>query len=131
PAHKGYKKLALAESSPGAAMAEVRQEPSAPRPVRFCRICVDFLQRPAAVQPCGHVFCHACIQPQAAPDANATCPVCQGPIESIPVLKKRRGQGTGDPAPGRAGKGGLAIPGSSPEAPEKVVRSPSFSEDKC
>ncbi|XP_033372635.1 espin-like protein [Parus major] len=68
-------------------MAEVRQEPPAPRPVRFCRICVDFLQRPVAVQPCGHVFCHACIQPQAAPDANATCPVCQGPIESIRLLQ--------------------------------------------
>ncbi|XP_059334876.1 espin-like protein [Ammospiza nelsoni] len=65
-------------------MAEVREEPPAPRAVRVCRICVDFLQSPAAaVEPCGHVFCHACIQPQAGPDAAATCPTCQGPIGGI------------------------------------------------
>ncbi|XP_059711962.1 espin-like protein [Haemorhous mexicanus] len=69
-------------------MAEVRQEPAAPRAVRVCRICVDFLQSPAAaVEPCGHVFCHACIQPQAAPDAAATCPTCQGPIGGIRLLQ--------------------------------------------
>ncbi|CAN8199505.1 unnamed protein product [Coccothraustes coccothraustes] len=69
-------------------MAEDRQEPAAPRAVRVCRICVDFLQSPAAaVEPCGHVFCHACIQPQAAPDAAATCPTCQGPIGGIRLLQ--------------------------------------------
>ncbi|XP_036244285.1 espin-like protein [Molothrus ater] len=69
-------------------MSEARQEPAAPRAVRVCRICVDFLHGPAAaVEPCGHVFCHACIQPQAAPDAAATCPTCQGPIGSIRVLQ--------------------------------------------
>ncbi|XP_064241223.1 pituitary tumor-transforming gene 1 protein-interacting protein-like [Passer domesticus] len=76
-------------------MAEVGQEPSAPRAVRVCRICVDFLHNPAAaVEPCGHVFCHACIQPQAATDAAATCPTCQGPIGSIRVL-----EGQDNPAP--------------------------------
>lgn len=76
-------------------MAEVGQEPSAPRAVRVCRICVDFLRNPAAaVEPCGHVFCHACIQPQAATDAAATCPTCQGPIGSIRVL-----EGQDNPAP--------------------------------
>nr|XP_054494850.1 espin-like protein [Agelaius phoeniceus] len=75
-------------------MSEARQEPAAPRAVRVCRICVDFLHSPAAaVEPCGHVFCHACIQPQAAPDAAATCPTCQGPIGSIRVLARQ------DPTP--------------------------------
>lgn len=69
-------------------MAEARQEPAAPRAARVCRICVDFLQSPAAaVEPCGHVFCHACIQPQAAPDAAATCPTCQGRIGAIRLLQ--------------------------------------------
>lgn len=67
-------------------MEEARQEPSARRAVRICRICVDPLQSPAAVEPCGHVFCHACIQPRAAPDAAATCPICQGPIGAIRPL---------------------------------------------
>lgn len=77
------------KSSPGAPMAEVREEPSAPRRVRICRICVDFLHSPAAVEPCGHVFCHACIQPQAGPDAAATCPTCQGPIGAIRQLQEQ------------------------------------------
>ncbi|TRZ23463.1 hypothetical protein HGM15179_003618 [Zosterops borbonicus] len=80
-------------------MAEGGQEPPAARPVRVCRICVDFLQSPAAVEPCGHVFCHACIQPQAAPEAAATCPVCQGPIRAIRLLP-RQDTGPG-PAPRR------------------------------
>lgn len=68
-------------------MEEARQEPAAPRAVRICRICVDPLQSPAAVEPCGHVFCHACIQPRAAPDAAATCPICQEPIGAIRLLQ--------------------------------------------
>ncbi|XP_048170603.1 espin-like protein [Corvus hawaiiensis] len=68
-------------------MEEARQEPAAPRAVRICRICVDPLRSPAAVEPCGHVFCHACIQPRAAPDAAATCPICQEPIGAIRLLQ--------------------------------------------
>uniref|UniRef100_A0A674GIF3 RING-type domain-containing protein n=1 Tax=Taeniopygia guttata TaxID=59729 RepID=A0A674GIF3_TAEGU len=75
------------EPGPGAAMAEVGREAAAPGAVRVCHICVDFLRSPAAaVEPCGHVFCHACIQPQAGPDAAATCPICQGPIGAIRLL---------------------------------------------
>lgn len=70
-------------------MAEARQERAARRP-RICYVCVDPLQSPAAaVEPCGHVFCHACIQPRAAPDAAATCPICQGPIGGIRMLPEQ------------------------------------------
>ncbi|XP_057886777.1 espin-like protein [Melospiza georgiana] len=107
-------------------MAEVREEPPAPRAVRVCRICVDFLQSPAAaVEPCGHVFCHACIQPQAGPDAAATCPTCQGPIGGIRVLQAqesraglapRRPRRRLHPFVGTTGPGSLEQPAQPPAA---------------
>uniref|UniRef100_A0A8C5UBH5 RING-type domain-containing protein n=1 Tax=Malurus cyaneus samueli TaxID=2593467 RepID=A0A8C5UBH5_9PASS len=54
---------------------------------RICRICVSPIQSRAAVEPCGHVFCRACIQQQAAPGAAATCPVCREPIGAIRLLQ--------------------------------------------
>uniref|UniRef100_A0A674HG85 RING-type domain-containing protein n=1 Tax=Taeniopygia guttata TaxID=59729 RepID=A0A674HG85_TAEGU len=74
-------------AKPSSAASSSKSTSAAPGAVRVCHICVDFLRSPAAaVEPCGHVFCHACIQPQAGPDAAATCPICQGPIGAIRLL---------------------------------------------
>lgn len=67
-------------------MEEAGQEAAARRAFRICRMCADPLQSPAAVEPCGHVFCHGCIQPRAGPDAAASCPLCREPIGAIRLL---------------------------------------------
>ncbi|XP_077039764.1 espin-like protein [Agelaius phoeniceus] len=117
-------------------MSEAREEPAAPRAVRVCRICVDFLHSPAAaVEPCGHVFCHACIQPQAAPDAAATCPTCQGPIGSIrgttapdPLQQPAQPPAAGggprlcpQQPPGPAGDGARQVGAGGAEAPQALA----------
>ncbi|KAJ7421353.1 hypothetical protein WISP_43192 [Willisornis vidua] len=61
-------------------MEEARYEPAAPGAIRNCFICLGPLESPMAVVPCGHVFCHGCIQRQAATAAGATCPLCRDPI---------------------------------------------------
>ncbi|XP_027528718.1 RING finger protein 225-like [Neopelma chrysocephalum] len=66
-------------------MEEARHEAAAPGADRSCLICLGALESPAAVEPCGHVFCRACIQGQAA--AAATCPLCREPIGAIRLLQ--------------------------------------------
>ena len=45
------------------------------------------LRGSAAVDPCWHAFCHACIQHWAATTVAATCPICRGRIVAIRRLQ--------------------------------------------
>ncbi|XP_027755120.1 peroxisome biogenesis factor 10-like [Empidonax traillii] len=71
-------------------MEGARHEAAAPGAARSCLLCLGALESPAAVEPCGHVFCHACIQGWAA--AAAPCPLCREPIGAIRLLQRQDGR---------------------------------------
>lgn len=59
-------------------------------PVRNCTICLEEVERPGTIDPCGHTFCYDCINEWLV--RRNQCPLCRRPshgMVNIPYMRRR------------------------------------------
>ena len=79
----GHRSACFAYVLAAAADAQQKRESKAAFEAKQCLICLEPPREPTT-QPCGHLFCAACVAELRAKGVSETCPLCRTPLPPGP-----------------------------------------------